>query len=166
VVVTAGVRWAALETAIGRLVVEGDGRGLAAVHLPNALPAGLDPLHRDDDTLADALGQLEEYFAGRRRDFDLPLAPAQGSFDRSIREALQTIPYGATATYGEVARAVARPDRVREVAAGIGRNPLAIVVPCHRVIGADGALVGYGGGLDRKRALLDREAGIRQETLW
>jgi len=164
--VTAGLPWAALETAVGRLVVEGDGRELVAVHLPNALPAGLDPLGRDDDALADALGQLEEYFAGRRRDFDLPLAPAHGSLDRSIRHALQAIPYGETTTYGRVALAVGRPDRVRDVAAGIGRNPLAIVVPCHRVIGADGALVGYGGGLDRKRALLDLEAGIRQETLW
>jgi methylated-DNA-[protein]-cysteine S-methyltransferase len=166
-VVSNALRWAALDGPLGRLVLRADRRGLVAVHLPNALPARLDPARRDDEGLADALLQVEEYLAGSRRDFDLALAPPSGSFAGSIRSALQAIPYGATATYGEVARAVGQPDRVRDVAAAIGRNRLPIVVPCHRVIGADGALVGYGGGLDRKRALLDLEAGGgRQETLW
>jgi AraC family transcriptional regulator of adaptative response/methylated-DNA-[protein]-cysteine methyltransferase len=107
--------------------------------------------------------QLAEYFAGRRAAFDLPLAAARGTtFETSVWRWLQTIPPGETRTYAQGAAAVGRPQAVRAVGRANGRNPVAIVVPCHRVIGADGDLTGYGGGLWRKRALLDLEASLAQ----
>jgi methylated-DNA-[protein]-cysteine S-methyltransferase len=158
--------WAELATPVGRLVLEGGPDALIAIHLPGGAPRRLDPHRRDPQRLAEALGQLEEYFAGRRRTFDLPLAPAAGGLDRDVRRALLAIPHGRTLSYGELADTVGRPDRIRAVAAANGRNRLPIVVPCHRVIGADGSLVGYRGGLTMKRALLDLEAGCLQQALW
>jgi methylated-DNA-[protein]-cysteine S-methyltransferase len=110
--------------------------------------------------LARAVAQLEEYFAGERRSFDLPLAPSGTEFQLACWRALAEIPYGETRSYGEQARHIGRPDRARAVGAANGANPIAIILPCHRVIGADGSLVGFGGGLDTKRRLLDLEAGI------
>lgn len=107
--------------------------------------------------LKETARQLKEYFAGRRRDFDLPLAPEGTPFQRSVWGALRAIPYGETQSYGAVARRIGRPRAVRAVGAANGANPLSIVVPCHRVIGADGSLTGYGGGLARKRKLLALE---------
>jgi methylated-DNA-[protein]-cysteine S-methyltransferase len=103
--------------------------------------------------------QLLEYFAGRRTEFDLRLSMAGTPFQESVWRALQEIPYGETISYGELARRIGRPADARAVGTANGRNPIAVVVPCHRVIGADGRLVGYGGGLERKRLLLDLEAG-------
>jgi methylated-DNA-[protein]-cysteine S-methyltransferase len=108
--------------------------------------------------------ELAEYFAGRRTAFDLPLGPAGTPFQSRVWKALRRIPYGATATYGEIARAAGSPRAVRAVGSACARNPLAIVVPCHRVVGADGALTGYAGGLGRKRALLELEAGSALRT--
>ena len=102
---------------------------------------------------------VQAYFAGERRDFELELAPAGTSFQQRVWSALCAIPYGTTASYGEVARAIGQPDAARAVGKANNRNPLAIVVPCHRVIGAGGSLTGYGGGLPRKRWLLALEAG-------
>jgi methylated-DNA-[protein]-cysteine S-methyltransferase len=114
----------------------------------------------DDDTLLDAVKQqLREYFDGRRRTFDLPLYLSGPSFYRRVWTALTGIPYGETISYGELAKNVGDPEGARAVGAANGANPVAIIVPCHRVIGADGRLVGYGGGLKRKRILLDLEAG-------
>jgi methylated-DNA-[protein]-cysteine S-methyltransferase len=104
--------------------------------------------------------QLHEYFAGSRRAFDLPLAPSGTEFQLACWRALAEIPYGETRSYGEQARHIGRPDRARAVGAANGANPIAIILPCHRVIGADGSLVGFGGGLETKRRLLDLEAGI------
>lgn len=101
--------------------------------------------------------QLAEYFAGRRRDFDLPLAPRGTDFQRAVWSELTRVPYGRTVSYGELASRVGRAGASRAVGGANNRNPLPIVVPCHRVIGADGSLTGYGGGLDRKRALLALE---------
>lgn len=158
--------WAAIETPIGELVLEGNGTSLAAVHLPNLRPDRLDPARRDHDLLAEPLRQLGEYFAGERRDFDLALAPAGTDFDRAVWREVHRIPYGRTASYLEVARAIGRPDRVRAVGGANARNPIPILVPCHRVIGSDGSLTGYAGGLERKRALLDLETGRLQAALW
>jgi methylated-DNA-[protein]-cysteine S-methyltransferase len=110
--------------------------------------------------LARAAAQLGEYFAGERREFDLPLAPSGTEFQLACWRALTEIPYGETRSYGEQARHIGRPDRARAVGAANGANPIAIIQPCHRVIGADGSLVGFGGGLETKRRLLDLEAGI------
>lgn len=104
--------------------------------------------------------QLREYFDGKRTAFDLALHPKGTPFQKAVWKALLTIPYGETRSYGDIARAVGRPAAVRAVGMANGRNPLPIVVPCHRVIGAGGTLVGYGGGLPVKQALLDHERGV------
>ncbi len=157
--------WATIESPLGELVLEGDQRGVTALRLPNLRPE-LDPALRDPDALADALTQVGEYFAGRLRAFHLPLAPAGGDFDLRVWRETSAIPYGETASYGEIARAIGRPGGAREVGGAMARNPIPIIVPCHRVVGSDGALVGYAGGLERKRALLDLEAGRLQASLW
>lgn len=110
--------------------------------------------------LAGVATQLREYFAGARRSFDVPLAPSGTEFQLACWRALSEIPYGETRSYGEQARRIGRPDRARAVGAANGANPIAIILPCHRVVGADGSLVGFGGGLDAKRRLLDLEAGV------
>jgi methylated-DNA-[protein]-cysteine S-methyltransferase len=111
-----------------------------------------------DPLLIDAADQLRAYFAGELREFDIPLAPSGTAFQRQVWSAVSAIPYGATATYSEIAAAVGRPSARRAVGAANGRNPLPVIVPCHRIVGAAGGLTGYGGGLDRKRSLLDLEA--------
>lgn len=102
--------------------------------------------------------QLAAYFAGELRDFDLPLAPVGSPFEQRVWRELQTIPYGTTTSYGEVARRLGVPNAARAVGTANGRNPIPIIIPCHRVIGSTGGLTGYGGGLARKRHLLDLEA--------
>ncbi|HEY8022769.1 MAG TPA: methylated-DNA--[protein]-cysteine S-methyltransferase [Thermoanaerobaculia bacterium] len=111
-------------------------------------------------TLAIVAAQLAEYFAGRRRDFDLELDPPGTPFQRQVWGELARIPYGATVSYGELARRVGRPNASRAVGAANGANPIPIVLPCHRVIGSDGSLTGYGGGLPIKRALLSLEGAL------
>jgi methylated-DNA-[protein]-cysteine S-methyltransferase len=108
------------------------------------------------------LRQLAEYFEGARREFDLALAPDGTSFQKAVWSELCRIPFGARISYGELARRLGRPDAARAVGAANGANPIAIVVPCHRVVGSDGSLTGYGGGLPIKRWLLDHEAGLRR----
>lgn len=111
-----------------------------------------------------AARELDAYFAGARRAFSVPLGPTGTGFQREVWMALREIPFGATRTYGEVAKGVGRPKAVRAVGAANGRNPLSIVVPCHRVIASDGALAGYAGGEDIKRWLLDHERAISSAT--
>jgi methylated-DNA-[protein]-cysteine S-methyltransferase len=114
----------------------------------------------DDARFDRVVTQMTEYFAGRRTDFDLDLRPDGGSpFERRVWAALLEIPYGETASYGEIAARIGHPGKARAVGRANGRNPIAIVCPCHRVIGSDGSLTGYGGGLENKRTLLDLEAG-------
>jgi methylated-DNA-[protein]-cysteine S-methyltransferase len=103
--------------------------------------------------------QLDEYFTGRRTTFDLPLAPHGTAFQRTVWQALLDIPYGATVSYGELADRIGRPTAARAVGLANGKNPIGVIIPCHRVIGSTGALTGYGGGIDRKRRLLTFEAG-------
>ena len=109
--------------------------------------------------IKEAAQQLDAYWAGDLFDFDLPLAPGGTPFQNKVWAALRTIPYGTTVSYGDIARKIGSPTASRAVGAANGRNPIAIVVPCHRVIGANGTLTGYAGGLDMKRALLDHELG-------
>lgn len=122
-------------------------------HLPDAARFG----ERDDTVLPALREQLDAYFAGQLRDFDVPLRQRGTDFQLRIWSALRAIPYGSTCTYGELARAAGSPAAVRAVGAANGRNPISIVVPCHRVIGADGSMTGYGGGVQRKVLLLDLE---------
>lgn len=119
----------------------------------------LDDLERDDETFADAAAQLDAYFAGTRQSFDLVLSPRGTDFQCRVWMGLRAIPYGETRSYGELATEVGSPKGSRAVGLANGRNPLSIIVPCHRVIGADGSLTGFGGGVDRKRFLLDLEQG-------
>jgi methylated-DNA-[protein]-cysteine S-methyltransferase len=119
----------------------------------------------DDRAFPDAVEQLKAYFAGERTDFDLELSLAGSEFQRRVWQALLTIPYGETRSYGEIAEQIGASGAARAVGLANGRNPIAIIVPCHRVIGASGSLTGYGGGLDRKRTLLEMERRCKSATL-
>ena len=153
-----------LASPLGTLLLARTGRGLAGAWFegqkahPGALPAP----RADDDALLLAAGhQLAEYFAGRRTDFDIALDLDQGTaFQRAVWQALRRIARGATTSYGALARELGVPAATRAVGAAIGRNPLSVVVPCHRVVGADGCLTGYAGGLARKQALLRLEGAV------
>ena len=153
------VRWTVYESPLGPLTLTGDEHALRSLFFP----ARGGPWHearRDPAPFAEALRQLGEYFAGDRQHFELALGFEGTGFQRRVWAELQAIPYGATCSYGELAARIGRPDRVRAVGATVGRTPMPIIVPCHRVIGADGSLTGYGGGLQRKQALLDLEAAV------
>lgn len=145
-------------TPIGPLLVRSEGSVVTEVLLPNtgAAAIGTTP-GRLPGVLRSASRQLEEYFAAKRRRFDLPLAPRGTPFQMSVWAALDHIPYGETITYGELAAAVGRPAAFRAVGQANGANPLPIFFPCHRVVAAGGRLGGYGGGLDMKRSLLALE---------
>jgi methylated-DNA-[protein]-cysteine S-methyltransferase len=153
-----------LDSPIGPLTIVAEDGAITALymdmqrHAPGAEAFGL-PGDPGDEPFATAARQLDAYFAGQLTDFDLPLAPAGTDFQRRVWDGLRAIPYGQTVSYGELARRVGNPAASRAVGLANGRNPIAIVVPCHRVIGTDGSLTGYGGGLDRKRFLLALERG-------
>jgi methylated-DNA-[protein]-cysteine S-methyltransferase len=129
-------------------------------------PAVIDaPERADDPLLADAAAQLREYFAGTRSSFDVPLDLQGTDFQRAVWNALLNIAPGRTTTYGEIARELGVPSASRAVGAAVGRNPVSIIVPCHRVVGSSGSLTGYAGGLDRKRSLLRIESESSGRTL-
>ena len=149
-----------LDSAIGELLLAGDDDALTMIGFPEGAMRR-DPeddwIH-DDKPFADAIKQLNEYFAGERHEFDLPLRLDGTEFQLLVLEELRRIPYGETTSYGAVAKRIGRPKAVRAVGAANGRNPIPIIVPCHRVIGSGGDLTGFGGGLDTKKALLRLEA--------
>lgn len=120
----------------------------------------------DDPFLVLVADQLREYFAGERTAFDLPLAPHGTEFQRRVWAALVEIPYGGTTSYGELAQRLGSPGASRAVGLANGRNPIGIVIPCHRVVGSEGSLTGYGGGLERKRVLLDHESRVAGHRLF
>jgi methylated-DNA-[protein]-cysteine S-methyltransferase len=120
---------------------------------------------QDSEPLAEASRQLTEYFDGERTEFDLPLAMEGTPFQRRVWAALLEIPYGQTVSYGQLADRIGQPSASRAVGLANGRNPIGIIVPCHRVVGADGSLTGYGGGIDRKRYLLAHEQRVSGQTL-
>ena len=147
---------------IGRLLLVGDDEGLRRLHLDEAEPWERPADWREDPgRFGELRRQLDEYFAGRRRRFEARLAPRGTEFQQAVWTALRDIPFGRTESYGGLAARIGRPKAVRAVGAANGANPIAIVIPCHRVIGGDGRLVGYGGGLARKEFLLRLE-GCRQ----
>lgn len=151
-----------LATPVGPVTIVSDGTHITMITLLGAedVVTNDDSWLRADELLEDARAQLTAYFAGELCEFSLPLAPHGTAFQRTVWSALERIPFGATATYGEIAAAIGRPDAARAVGAANGQNPIAIVVPCHRVIGRDGTLTGYAGGLERKSYLLAHEAQV------
>ena len=150
---------------IGALRVDARGDAIVAIYLPGRAPASSITPARKSGALTAAARQLTEYFAGKRRAFDLPLAPDGTPFQQRVWRALLAIPYGQTCSYADIARAIGAPlGASRAVGAANGANPIAIVIPCHRVIGASGKLVGYGGGLPTKAWLLAHEQGKRPQA--
>ncbi|GIH09932.1 methylated-DNA--protein-cysteine methyltransferase [Rhizocola hellebori] len=153
------MRWSYIDSPIGELSYALDDTGVCSVHF------GL----KKDATLGDdeAARQLRAYFDGSLTDFDLPLSVRRGSeFERAVWRQMQIIPYGETKSYGYVAAAVGEPGGAQAVGTACNRNPLPVIVPCHRIIGSDGKLVGFGGGLERKRILLELEANVKMQLDW
>lgn len=155
-----------IDSPVGPLLLTSDGTSLTRL----LFAVEPDPYWSTDpcEVLDRAVTQLREYFAGERTEFDLPLDPAGTPFQLTVWQALRDIPYAETINYGQLATRVGNPRASRAVGLANGRNPISIVVPCHRVIGANGTLTGYGGGLDRKRTLLDlerRTAGVSDAQL-
>lgn len=144
-----------LDSPIGILTLSSDGDHLTGLHMEPYEP---NPVwKRDPAPFADVIDQLEEYFAGERKSFDVALAPTGTPFQLKVWSALQTIPYGRVASYGDIARRIRNPRAVRAVGRANGANHIAIIIPCHRVIGSNGTLTGFGGGIDRKVKLLAME---------
>jgi methylated-DNA-[protein]-cysteine S-methyltransferase len=154
-----------LDTSIGRLLLAGTEDWLTRIEFQKDSPAEPQPgwTLASKGVLAEASRQLKEYFAGERQDFDLPLGPEGTQFQKTVWRKLRDIPYGETISYGELAKRVGNPKASRAVGAANGQNPLPIVVPCHRVIGANGKMTGFGGGIPVKEALLALES--RQRSL-
>lgn len=171
---TETIWWNTLSTPFGDLGFASSNRGLLTLLFPNTIDERDDVIARlapgsriepGDGKNDEAIRQVEEYLAGERHSFDLPLDQRGTEFQKAVWQAVYEIPWGATTTYGEIARSIGRPDAVRAVGAANGANPLPIIVPCHRVIGADGSLTGFGGGLPLKRRLLTLEGVPEQQTL-
>ena len=152
-----------VDTTLGPVLLARTAKGLAGAwfegqkHHPGALAA---PVRPDDPVLRAAVAQLKHYFSGCAAAFDLPLDLLGSPFQKSVWRALLRIPVGSTRSYAEIANDVASASAVRAVGGVIGRNPVSVIVPCHRVLGRDGSMTGYAGGIDRKRALLELESGV------
>lgn len=143
---------------IGQLLLAGDEQGLHLLHMDAAQPWQLaDSWQLATHQLDGVMRQLDEYFAGRRERFEVRLAPRGTAFQREVWWALQQIPYGTTTSYARLAQQIGRPRAIRAVGTANGANPVAVIVPCHRVIGSDGSLTGFSGGLERKQQLLQLE---------
>ncbi len=151
-----------LKTPLGTAVIEGDEKGISRISISEETPTLSNKI---PETLREAVSQLQEYFDGERIDFELQLNPEGTEFQKQIWQELQQIPFGKTTSYLELSKKYGDPKAIRAVAAANGKNPLWIVVPCHRVIGTDGSLTGYAGGLWRKKWLLEHEQPAKQQTL-
>ena len=156
-----------IDSPLGALLLAGDGRSLRHVHFQGGPRPMRPPNHwiEDPAPLAAVATQLDEYFAGERRVFRLPLAPVGSAFQLAVWQALTQLAYGSVVSYAELARRIGRPGACRAVGLANGANPLPILIPCHRVIGADGSLTGFGGGLDIKRRLLALERRVAPDRL-
>lgn len=153
------IRYCYIESMVGRLLVAGDEEGLGYISFEKGKNriAPEKEWREDRSYLGEAIRQLDLYFQGRLKQFTVKLAPRGTPFQLDVLRALQEVPYGETISYGGLAQRIGRPNASRAVGAANARNPLPIVIPCHRVIGSNGRLVGFGGGLDIKRKLLDLE---------
>jgi len=149
-----------LDTPLGTLQLVSNGEHLQKIHFPGMHSTTYGTEQRIDAVLSACVDQLTEYFAGKRRDFDLPLRAGGTEFQQQVWSALVDIPYGELRSYQDIANAIGKPKAVRAVGAANGRNPLPIVVPCHRVIGSDGSLTGFAGGLAMKTQLLTLEGAL------
>jgi methylated-DNA-[protein]-cysteine S-methyltransferase len=154
--------YSTMATPVGRLLLTSSEKGLSGVFMEDHQggPMPEPDWIREDAALKYVSRQLESYFAGELRDFDVPLDLDGTDFQLAVWTALRRIPFGETRSYADLARDIGRPNAVRAVGLANGRNPVSIIVPCHRVIGSDGSLTGYGGGLPRKRFLLEHEARV------
>lgn len=154
-------RYRIYSSPIGNLLLSGDGTFLEQLLLPNRTATLTIPedWREDIDGFPEVTKQLDEYFSGTRKTFSLPLNPLGTPFQKSVWAELQNIPYGATAHYGEIASRINNPKACRAVGLANGRNPIPIIIPCHRIIGKDGSLTGFGGGLELKKKLLELESG-------
>jgi methylated-DNA-[protein]-cysteine S-methyltransferase len=161
----AEVNYAVIESPIGRLLAVGDGAALCGLYMESHKrgPAPNDRWRRDDDSLQFAAEQIDAYFAGQLEHFDLPCVTAGTPFQRRVWKALGEIGFGETITYAQLAQRVGAPRAARAVGASVGRNPISIIVPCHRAVGSDGSLTGFAGGLPRKRWLLEHEQAVLGE---
>lgn len=150
-----------IDSPVGPITLVGDGERLAGAYMTGhkRVPT-FDGARRDDEAFADAARQLDEWFGARRTTFDISLAPVGTAFQSEVWDALVGIPFGETITYGELATKVGQPGSARAVGHAVGRNPIGIIVPCHRVVGANGVLTGFAAGLDRKRWLLEHERTV------
>jgi methylated-DNA-[protein]-cysteine S-methyltransferase len=152
------------ESPQGQMLLVADDNGLSGVYFDGQkyLPQVETEWRRDarHPTLAQAKRELAEYFGGERKRFDIPLAPEGTAFQKAVWKAIETVGFGETISYGELARRAGSPGNARAAGAATGRNPIGIIVPCHRIVGSDGSLTGYAGGLDRKRALLELESSV------
>jgi methylated-DNA-[protein]-cysteine S-methyltransferase len=161
------IRYCMHDSPVGLLLLAADDAALVAIEFPSSrhpVRRGADWTAGDNAVLRRTREQLDEYFAGARTAFDLPLGPRGTEFQRGVWMALAGIPYGETVSYAQLAARVGKPSAMRAVGAANGRNPLPIVLPCHRVIGADGSLTGFGGGLPTKQFLLELEGALPRAT--
>jgi methylated-DNA-[protein]-cysteine S-methyltransferase len=154
--------YAYTDSSLGRMLLTSDGHALTGLYFVGQKYQAVPPVDRADEPRAEPFAQvraeLAGYFAGARQRFDLAMAPGGTPFQRCVWRALAAIPFGATTSYFALAQSLGAPRSVRAVAAAVGRNPISVLIPCHRVIGSDGSLTGYAGGLERKRKLLALEA--------
>jgi len=160
-----GIAYTIMNSPLGRILVARNADGLTRINFQDGTEA-ISPQagwREQAAALVNATAQLEAYFRGELRQFEIPLAPEGTAFQRQVWQAMKAIPYGQTITYAELARQVGRPQAARAVGGASSRNPLPVVVPCHRVVGSDGSLTGYAGGLHLKQALLDLERGKRPD---
>lgn len=148
-----------IETPIGILCIESEEEAITGLYFDHEDEMLSEQKEPETDLLKRAKEQLAEYFDGKRKNFDLPLNPSGTEFQKKVWQALCTIPYGQTRSYGEIAAQIGNPKACRAVGGANNKNPIIILIPCHRVIGADGSLVGFGGGLDAKRYMLKLEKG-------
>lgn len=157
------MKTALIQTPLGIAKLEGDVHGITALTILNGDEKLTDIIPEE---LEDAVYQLKEYFEGSRKQFSLLINPMGTEFQKKVWKALEQIPYGKTASYLELSKALGDPKAIRAVASANGKNPLWIIIPCHRVIGNDGSLIGYAGGLHRKKWLLEHESPAKQQSLF